>query len=128
MYFIENPSEYLSSWIFYLNSHTNPLSSRPFQGLGSMKPLVLINDLTLIVRLGCLWPKRLLHVTLTRVAFKWLSPHEPCGFKNVCVDMRPQSTSSRSSMFMTLKRSLRAKKLRSAITTILLYWTPPPWS
>ena len=24
VYFIENSSEYLSSWIFYLNSHTNP--------------------------------------------------------------------------------------------------------
>ena len=30
LYFIEHSSEYLSIWIFYLNSHTNPLYSRPF--------------------------------------------------------------------------------------------------
>ena len=31
LYFIEHSSEYFSIWIFYLNSHTNPLYSRPFQ-------------------------------------------------------------------------------------------------
>ena len=30
LYFIEHSSEYLSIWIFYLNSHTNPLYLRPF--------------------------------------------------------------------------------------------------
>ena len=28
---IENFSEYFSSWIYYLNSHRNPLCSRPFE-------------------------------------------------------------------------------------------------
>ena len=30
LYIIEHSSEYLFTWIFYLNSHTNPLYSRPF--------------------------------------------------------------------------------------------------
>ena len=30
LYFIEHCSDYLSIWIFSLNSYTNPLYSRPF--------------------------------------------------------------------------------------------------
>ena len=30
LYFIEHSSEYLSTWIFYLNSLTSSLYSRPF--------------------------------------------------------------------------------------------------
>ena len=42
MYFIENSSEYLSSWIFYLNLHTNLLCSQPFLGLRDLRPNVRI--------------------------------------------------------------------------------------
>ena len=36
-YFIENPCEYLSSRIYYLNSHTNPLQWRSFWKLSNRK-------------------------------------------------------------------------------------------
>lgn len=35
---IENPSKNLSFWVYYLNSHANPLCSRPFWALRNMTP------------------------------------------------------------------------------------------
>ena len=35
---VENPSKNFSFWVYYLNSHANPLSSRPFWALRNMTP------------------------------------------------------------------------------------------
>ena len=35
---VENPSKNFSFWVYYLNSHANPLCSRPFRALRNMTP------------------------------------------------------------------------------------------
>ena len=83
---IENFSEYFSSWIYYLNSHRNPLCSRPFEDYAMIRICSLRADAYYFPRGGrrghsrevwakevCRWDLQTPTLFKTKIAhFAWL--------------------------------------------------------